>query len=60
MKRISTMSDDELVEALQDVERGLTGWELDFIESVSVRLDGGGSLTDKQRETAENILERYL
>lgn len=33
-------------------------WEADFIESIEEVLDGGGSITDAQRETLARIWKR--
>ena len=47
------LSDRELIEELCEIEEGLTGWEVEFVESVSRRY----SLSDRQRAKAEEILE---
>lgn len=52
---IDDAPDKELVEALCDVEEGLTAWEMEFAESLSKQ---GGSLSPKQRAKAEQILRR--
>ena len=50
--------DESLVRRLCDLESGLTGWELDFVEAVAEQvLEEGRKLTDGQREKAEQILE---
>ena len=51
-------SDADLVKALLDVEEGLTGWELDFADSIAKQVEAGRELSDKQREKIEQILER--
>jgi len=50
------MTDETLVEALNDIEAGLSTWELDFLESITDRVDAGHALTDKRRGVAERIL----
>lgn len=52
---IEDASDGELVEALCEVEEGLTEWETNFADSLS---KWSGPLTPKQRATAEKILRR--
>lgn len=53
------MSDEELVNALCAIDNGLTGWEVDFIESIASQVeDGGECLTEAQRAKAEEILEQ--
>ena len=52
-------ADDEvLVGDLCAIEDGLTGWELDFCESVAKQVTAGRTLTDKQRDKINSILER--
>lgn len=51
------MSDAELIDLLNDIEAGLTGWELDFLESVTKQVDAGRSLSPRQREIAERIYD---
>lgn len=53
-----SLSDTELVRNLQNIENGLTGWEMDFIESISKQVAGGKALTEKQRDKAEDIYTR--
>lgn len=56
---MSDMSDDELAQALCEIDHGLTPWEVDFVESIAKRvLDEGRSLTGGQREKAEDIYEK--
>lgn len=49
-------SDRDLVQALLDIEAGLTDWEVEFSESLSRWLDSHDTLTNKQRAKAEQIL----
>jgi len=50
------MSDEDLVEALCEIESGLSSWEEDFVESVASWVkDQGRSLTPPQRKKAEQI-----
>jgi len=51
------MTDSDLVEELNEIGFGLTEWEVDFIESINTVVDNGRSLTERQREVAERILE---
>jgi hypothetical protein len=50
--------DRKLVARLQAIDDGLTSWELQFIESVSRRVEAGQELTRLQRERALQIDER--
>lgn len=52
-----TLWDDQadVREALA-IESGLTGWEMDFIESIAERVRDGEELTEAQREVLRRIL----
>ena len=52
---IAEASDKELIEALLDVEDGLSQWEMNFADSLA---RWSGLLTLKQRNTAEKILRK--
>jgi hypothetical protein len=54
-KPVASLSDEELVQALANVEQGLTEWEAD--ERV---IDDGRDLTEKQRAKAEAIYEERV
>lgn len=51
------MTDRELVEELNEIESGLSDWEVEFIESINDWLDNHGGLTVDQRKKAEQILD---
>jgi hypothetical protein len=51
------LTDGELIDALCEIEFGLSGWEIDFVESLAKQIEAGRTLTDRQREKAEAILE---
>lgn len=52
------LDDEAIVQALCAIEDGLTPWEVEFVESVAAQvIDQRRMLTDRQRETAEKILE---
>lgn len=55
------MDDNELREELRDIDESedvdVSEWEAEFIESVVYNYQG--PLSDKQREKAEEIIERY-
>lgn len=58
---IAEARDEELVEALCDVEKGLTEWEMKFADSLSKQIKQGRSLSRQpggQRETIEKILRK--
>ena len=50
--------DAERVDALCEIESGLSGNEMDFIESATARVRGGRMMSTRQRNWAEDILER--
>lgn len=50
-------TDSEIVDELCDVESGLNGWEVEFVEDMSRRLNAGETLTDPMRAKAEQILK---
>jgi hypothetical protein len=49
--------DERLVHDACKIDRGLTGWERDFVESCSQQIAQGAGLTDLQRDKLEEILE---
>lgn len=52
------LDDEATVQALCAIEDGLTAWEVEFVESVAAQvIDERRPLTERQRETAERILE---
>lgn len=51
------LTDQELVEELCEIDHGLSDWEVGFVDSLSRWLDENDSLTDRQREKAEQIYE---
>ncbi len=52
------MDYEKMIEQLKRNNRELTGWEADFIESVSD--EEPSLLSDKQKETLENIHEKVF
>ena len=48
-------ADSNLVKRLDSFGRGLTGWEVDFVESLVHWIDAGKCLTEDQRKVAERI-----
>lgn len=51
------MEDAELVEALNDIEAGLSGWEMNFVDDLYKWLQEHEGLTVKQRAKAEQVWE---
>ena len=51
--------DRERTSALCEIDGGLSAWELDFVESIAARAEAGAPLSDRQREIADRILERF-
>lgn len=51
----------EMAEALDSMERNVSSWEADFLESVLKRLkDDGRTLSEKQATKLKELYERYL
>lgn len=57
MKRLA--EDSETCDQLCAIDGGLTAWEIDFVESVTAQVEAGRELTEKQRDLAERLLERF-
>lgn len=53
-----TKEDHALVKKLAGIERGLTDWEVEFVESIAEQIQRNRSLSPKQRACGERILER--
>lgn len=51
-------SDARMVAELCEIDEGLTPWEVEFVESIAAQVERGRELSDKQRSTAERIMER--
>lgn len=57
---MSNLSDDEIRKLLKELDEediDVTRFEADFIESVCFKRKG--SLSEKQRDVARNILDKY-
>lgn len=50
----------EMAQALDSMERDVTSWEADFIESVLKRLKAGRPLSPKQAESLEGMHRKYF
>ena len=50
------MTDQQLVKALFDMKADLSEWELSFAESIAKWVDGGKSLTEKQKAKVLDII----
>lgn len=48
----------QMIEDCEKRESNLSDWERSFIDSISMQMSRGGSLTDKQAETLDRIWER--
>lgn len=54
------MTDRELVDALCEIEEGLTEWEVNFVDSITKQvIDQARTLSSKQRAKAEAILDDH-
>lgn len=51
------MTDQELIDELNEIEEGLTSWELKFVDDLPNKLRKWGKLTEGQRSMAAQILE---
>jgi hypothetical protein len=50
-----------MLKELLDLEDGLSGWELEFVENISRRMDGENddlSLSEKQEDKLKQIWEK--
>lgn len=56
MDEAAEMSDEELIEELCDIEKGLNDWELEFVANIG-RQDNW--LSPKQRPIAERIWREH-
>ena len=59
-ERIKAWSDDELTRKLALIDEGLSEWEVEFVNSIRIRVKTGRDLTPKQRERAQIIAEQKL
>jgi hypothetical protein len=50
----------EMAEAIDGMERSVTSWEAEFLDSVLVRLREGRSISEKQESKIRELYERYL
>jgi len=51
--------DSERCDQLCEIDGGLSAWEVDFIESITRQVEAGRELTEKQRDLADKLLERF-
>ncbi len=54
------MDDDQIRDGLEEIDVGdfdVTGWEADFLQSILHEWEG--PLTERQRESAEKMIEKY-
>lgn len=56
---LESWDDDDLIETLNEIERGLSNSALEFIDSITSWVERGQRLTDAQRERAEEILREW-
>ena len=52
---MSGLTDAELVEELCEIEDGFSEWEVEFVESIAKWMEDHDSLTDGQRQKADQI-----
>lgn len=52
------MTDRELLEEIDEHVEDCDSWETGFVESCLEWTESGRPLTERQRETAENILDK--
>lgn len=52
------LTDKELTDSLCEIDRGLSDWEVDFVESLAKQVESNRKLSDKQRTIAERILSK--
>lgn len=58
------MNNDENMMVVYDLIKSayekLSGWELEFLEDISIRLEAGKGLTEKQQAKLDEIWERSM
>jgi hypothetical protein len=52
------LTDKELVDTLCEIDRGLSDWEVDFVESIAKQVEQHRSLSEKQRAIANRIMSK--
>ena len=52
------MQDRRLLDAIPRLAAGMSGWELEFVESIRLWLGRGKPLTDRQRAVLRKIARR--
>jgi hypothetical protein len=57
---MTTVNEDHLqmISDCEDRESMLSEWEINFLESISIRLEGNGSLSEKQGFVLDRIFEK--
>jgi hypothetical protein len=57
---MTTVNEDHLqmISDCEDRESMLSEWEINFLESISIRLEGNGSLSEKQESVLNRIFEK--
>ena len=50
----------EMAQELDGMERSVSSWEADFLESVLTRLREGRDLSEKQEAKLRQVHEKYL
>lgn len=56
---LTQWTDEELMEALNEIEKGLTERNLFWIEEYNNEMVESSCLSDRQREVAEDILTQW-
>lgn len=59
LSNLGEWTDEELMEALNEIEKGLTDRNLYWIDQYNDEIATQGSLSDRQREVAEDILVQW-
>lgn len=48
-----------VIDELEKISYNLTDWEVQFVDSIRRQIDDGKKLSYKQRETINNVWEKY-
>ena len=56
---LGNWSDEDVMASLNDIEGGLTDNQVTWVERFNHRIEDRGSLSNRQREIAEDILMQW-
>lgn len=56
---LDNWDDTDLMQALTDIDDGLSSNDCDWIDRFAKAIENNGALSERQREVAESILRRW-